>query len=498
MKGRLKRALDRILPGDSLLDRAVTGGLWEGATNVVDRSIHLATLVVLARLLDPEAFGLMGMTLLVLHGVNRFTRLGIDESLIQHQADSIDEYLDTAWTLNVARGVLLCAFIVLVAPLFAAFFDRPDLVDLVRVIAIAPLVAGFGNPGIVYLDRELAFHRYFVYRVGTRIAASAVGVGYALTFGTVWALVAAVVVNRVVALPLSYLVHSYRPALAYDHDRAREMLGYGRWILASTLLAFLAAWGDDAFLGWYLGAAALGVYQLAYRLSNAPATEISHTVSRAVFPAYAKLQDDPETLRRGYLLTLNLVALVTVPATVGIVTTAPVFVSAALGPQWGDVVVPLQVLAVYGLIRSIRTTTVPLFRAVDQPQRETQVRVAKLVAVVVFIYPATAAYGAVGTGLAIIASGLVALPLSGYLAMGVADLRLGQLGRRLAFPVAGSALMAGCVLALRRAFSFAPPVEFVLLVVAGVVTYAGAMLSMERRYEVGLDRLFSAVREGVG
>lgn len=179
-----------------------------------------------------------------------------------------------------------------------------------------------------------------MYVLSGRLAYVGIAVGYALVSPTVWALVFGHIAGRAVKVIASYLVHGYRPRPAFERAYAVEMLTYGKWIFGSSVLSFLTNEGDDVFVGWALGAASLGIYQMGHRISNAPATEITHTISRVVFPTYAKLQDDTDALHRGYLETLKLIALVAIPATVGIVFVIPLFTRAFLGSDWTSMILP--------------------------------------------------------------------------------------------------------------------------------------------------------------
>jgi PST family polysaccharide transporter/lipopolysaccharide exporter len=382
------RALwDRTTPSGSVTDRAVQSGAWATLSNVLGRGLQLVKLVVLANLLSPEEFGLIGIALLTLAAIRRVTKLGIDEALIQRPETDVDEYLDTAWVLRSGRGIAIAAVVVAGAPVVADVFDVPAATDVIRVMALVPLLRGVQNPGIVYFRKSLEFHKEFVYQVGRAFADASVAVAAALVLGNVWALVFGALAGVLARLSLSYLVHEYRPGLAFDRKRAREMLGFGKWITLSGALVFLINEGDDAFVGWFLSAGALGLYQVAYRLSNAPATEISHVISSVIFPTYAQLQDDESSLRRAYFRTLQLTTFVAVPSAVGIAVVAPTFVPAVLGPAWTDAVPVMQLLAVWGLMRALGATTGPLFRSVGRPDIESKIQLGKLLIIAAFIYP---------------------------------------------------------------------------------------------------------------
>jgi PST family polysaccharide transporter/lipopolysaccharide exporter len=189
---------------------------------------------------------------------------------------------------------------------------------------------------------------------------------------------------------VSYVIHGYRPRPEFHHGIATDLFDYGKWILGSGIVLFLINQGDDAFVGWYLGATALGFYQLAYRFSNAPATEVTHIISRVVFPTYSQIQTDKEKLRTGYFRTVQIVTVISFPMAVGIAVVAPTFVRAFLGEQWLPTILAMQILAFWGIIRSLGAAVGPLFNALGQPDVNTKLQTLKLVIIAIFIYPATA------------------------------------------------------------------------------------------------------------
>ncbi|WP_254820964.1 lipopolysaccharide biosynthesis protein [Haloglomus halophilum] len=498
---RLRRLLaaarSRLRPSGSVGERAANSVVWAFLANGLGRGLQLAKLLVLANFLSQAAFGLVGVALLLLVGVRRFSNLGIDEALIQHPDADVDDYLATAWVVRAVRGLLTAGLVFAAAPLVAAFFvapaRQPLLTAVVRAMALVPLLRGLQNPGAVYLRKELAFHREFGYRVGTAAADVSVAVAAVIALGSVWALVYGTLAGAATRLGLSYLVHPSRPGLGFDRARARELLGFGKWVTGSGIAAFLTTEGDDAFVGWFLGVGALGLYQTAYRFSNAPATEISQVVSSVVFPTYAKLQDDEDALESAYLRTVQLTTFLAFPAAVGIAAVAPVFVDAFINNEQGWdlalLAVTMQALAAWGLLRAIGATTGPLFRAVGRPDYETKIQLAKLAVIAVAIYPLTAAFGLLGTAAAVVGASLfVAEPVATGLAVRTAGADYRAFLGLLAYPALGSAAMGVCVVAVARSVQLSPLVELPVLVTAGLVTYAGAVLVLSR---LGYDVLSS-------
>jgi PST family polysaccharide transporter/lipopolysaccharide exporter len=470
----LKRAL---VPQESVTGLAVTGGIWSTLINVADRVLRLGMLAVLARYLDPADFGLMGIALLTLGAIQQFSNLGLDSALIQHRDENVDRYLNTAWVMQIGRGGLLAAIAFLGAPFVADFFNEARAADVLRVISIAPLLLGLRNPGVVYLQKNMEFHKRFIYQITGAVFNVTVAITFAYVYRNVWALVFGLLAERTAKVLVSYYLHDYRPWPAFDLELARGMY--------------------DAFLGWFLGATALGFYQMAYRFSNAPATEVTHIISQVTFPAYSKVQDDLSKLREGFFRTLQLTTVVSFPMATGIAVVAPTFVLAVFGTGWLPMVLPMQILAAYGASRSFGSTFGPLFQAIGRPDLSTKLQAANLAILAVLIYPLTAAYGTTGTALAV-AGVMIITPVPVYLVLETIEASYRRFIRILFYPTAGSIVMGITVWFAQSQLELGSSIlELLLLIGLGVVVYGLAILSAERWFGYGINSLLRTMKESI-
>ena len=495
--GTLRRALVPGSSEDPVVERTVKSGVWAMLINVSDRGLQLGMIMVLASLLSPAAFGLMGIALLAVNALGWVTRLGIDEALIQQEDANVDAYLNTTWSLQIARGVAVSAIAFAAAPLVGMAFSEPKVVPLVRVMSLYPAIKGLQNPGVMYFLKNLEFHRQFVYQLTTRLTHVVVAVAYGFLYRSVWALAFGFIAGAVAKVVISYLVHGYRPRPGFETDVARELLGYGKWITGSSILSFVRSQGDDGFVGWYLGASTLGLYQIAYRVSNAPATEITQTISSVTFPAYSKVQNDVSALREGFYRTVKTTTLVSWPAGVGLIAVSPTFVRAFFGEEWLPMILPMQILAVFGLLHSLTSSASPLFRAIGRPELDTKIQVLKLAVLAAVILPLTAVFDLTGTAIAVVVASAVGAPVAAVLSVRSVDGRLRDLAGIVAYPGAGSLIMGAGVLALQRWLVLPPLLEFPVLVLAGVAIYGVVMLAIDRRFEYGLRPLLSMVKDAV-
>jgi len=319
-----------ITPGETLSQKVVKGGFWVFLLRIVNRGFSLVRLIILARILSPSDFGLMGIALLTMSTLETFSQTGFQQALIQKK-ENIRSYLDSSWTALIFRGFILFVILYFIAPYAAIFFDAPKAKPIIQVIGFTVLFRAFTNIGVIYFQKELEFNKQFIYQFSGTLADFIVAISAVLILKNVWALVLGSLAGSIVRCLISYLIHPYRPKLNFNLEKIKELFGFGKWILGSNILAFLLTQGDDIFVGKLLGTTALGFYQMAYRVSNMPATEITHVISQVTFPAYSKLQGNIPKLREAYLKVLQFTAFLSFPIAGLIFILAPDFTKIFLG-----------------------------------------------------------------------------------------------------------------------------------------------------------------------
>lgn len=392
---------------DTLYSKARRGSILIGASNSLKVLLSMIRMVVIARLLMPADIGLMGIVLFNVAIIESFSQTGFAAALVQ-QKNKIDGYLDTAQIVSVLRGFILFSIIFLVAPLIGSFFNSPGVTGLLRIAGISFLLDGFVNIGVVAFRKELEFNKVFIIQQVEVFADILVTIVLAIMLKNAWALVFGYIAGKSAKCISSYIMHPYRPGISFDGHKARELFRFGKHLLFSSIIILLITQGDDAIVGKILGATALGFYVMAYKLSNLAATSITHVFSQVAFPVYSKLQNDPDELRKAYLKALKLISFAAFPVCGGIIILAPEVVDLFLGEKWLEIVPAMQILAVFGLIRSLGGTTGPLFQGVGKPEIITKFNFWKLILMAVCIVPLTIHYGIVGTALTVTATSIFA------------------------------------------------------------------------------------------
>ena len=457
--------------GDSSLGRrALQGGIWVFVLKASHRTLGLIRTIILARLLAPSDFGLFGIAVLAINMMETFSDIGIGQALIQKRGD-IKNYLDTAWTVQVLRSITIFALLYLAAPSVSRFFQSPQALNIIRAVAFIELFTGFGNIGTVYFQKELRFDKRFTLGVTSLVANISISLTLAFLLKSVWALVYGSLAGAFVTMVMSYVLQPYRPKLRLDLIKLKELLNFGKWLFGSSILVFLVTQGDDAFVGKILGVTTLGFYQMAYRLSNAPATEITNVISMVTFPAYSKMQENISRIRDAYLNVLQVTLFLSIPMAGLIFVLAPDFTRIFLGDKWMPMVPAMQVLAIAGLLLSIEATMAPIFLATGRPRIGTFWQSIRLIVLVLCIYPLSMQWGIAGTSLAVCMSIAVCTFGSLLKVSSIIKMKAAAVGKIMIYPIANTCLMLLGVLFLRWNIRSIGIFSFLAMLFTGGIVY---------------------------
>lgn len=391
------------------------GGYRSGALRAVfgltgvrlsSRLFGMLRLVVVADLLGPSEIGVFAVSLTALSTLDVFSEIGVRKALVQKQGD-IRPYLDVAWSVQLLRGVAVSGLLFSTAPLVAAWFRAPAAVEVLQLMAIAPLLRGAMSPRVVQLDRELMVGRLAVLELGATAIDVVLSIGLLLVFEpTVLALVWSRVAMTVYMLIVSFLLMPHAPKLSFRRDRVSELMGFGVWVFVSAVVAFILTRGGDFVVGRVLTTRELGIYTLATQLAIMPLLEVAQVVGRVTFPVYSKLQGDLGRLARAFCQSFLLVAATVIGGASLIAGAAPELVAVWLDAEWGPAATLAPWLVVWGACRALGAMNSNLFMAVGQPRLASRYQLLMLAVFAVVIYPGAAIWGLNGVGAALAVVGL--------------------------------------------------------------------------------------------
>ncbi|WP_116813674.1 lipopolysaccharide biosynthesis protein [Steroidobacter cummioxidans] len=383
----------------SLRSKILRSGFWQALATIGVNGLTFAKSAVLARLLVPEAFGLMSLSLMAIRGAQLITETGFGNAMVQRQGDW-DSAKDTAFTLLALRGLLLALLMVPVGYGMSAFYGKSELVPLIGVLGVSFLFSGMANINLMRTIRELDFKKVAVIENVVGLASFVIAIAIAWWTRSVWALVASFVAAAAIKTTMSYFLIPGRPVFHIDRKVALELLHYGKFITAATILMFIASEAGGAVIGKMLDVTQLGHYSVAFLLANFPPTHVAFVLSNIMFPAYSKIQNDLPVLRKTFAQVTDVIASLVMPVMAGMAAAADTMIGAFYGAGWENAVGPFRILCIYGALHAIVTVNGYMFNGIGRPDIGFRIAVIRVVCILVLIVPAIQLGGTVGAAAA--------------------------------------------------------------------------------------------------
>lgn len=285
------------MPRSSLFSRVLRGSALTAGSYAVTQALRLASNLVLTRLLFPEAFGLMALVSVFLIGLSMFSDVGIGPAISQSRRGDDPEFLDTAWTIQVWRGLLLWLTTCLFAWPAAQLYQAPQLLTLLPAAGLTLLIGGFNPTRIDSANRHLLLGRLTLLDLIAQVIGIVAMVALAFAMRSVWALVIGAIIGSVAKLVLTHQgLPGQRNRFRWEPTAGRELIHFGKWIFLSTACGFLLSQGDKAILGAYLQLDQLGVYNIGYFLASFPVLLGGAVTGRVLIPIY---RDHPPAASAG-------------------------------------------------------------------------------------------------------------------------------------------------------------------------------------------------------
>jgi O-antigen/teichoic acid export membrane protein len=350
--------------------RTVDAFAWRLLSESSKLVLQIGVQITLARLLPVDAFGVLAVASLVVNFGSRVSEIGTGPALIQ-RAEITARHIRAAFALSVACGAAVSIGIWLAAPLTASLFRVAAATPILRLIGLVFVLGSIGTTAESLLLRRMDYRRLlWVDLLSYGCGYAIVGIGLSLLHYGVWALAWATVAQTIFKTTMLLVMspHPMRPCLA--GAETGQLLNFGIGMTLGRLASFAAQNADYFVVARWLGTTALGFYSRAYQLMCLPIYQFSSILNTVLFPAYSSIQTDAERLRRGYLGSVCLSAIVVFPALTTMAIVAPELMTAAFGPQWSPATPALQILCLAGTLYCIYNLADSLVRAAGAVYRK--------------------------------------------------------------------------------------------------------------------------------
>ncbi len=396
-------------------DHAADGSIWRSAMFMFGsrgaiQILSVAKGIAVARLLGPTDLGSFFLVSGVVGALEIASHPGLEDALINSD-DERPRLWQAAWTFLIIRGAVISAILMLAAPPIAAWLHAPDIVPLLRVVALVPFIRGFTSLALDWRARRVDLRPTATTELVANAAELTAGIALAAATRSTWALVAAMLIGVAVRAVWSYRYAGFRPRFVLSFREIRPLMHFSKWRFVSNLLYYVSTRADDLLVGRYLGRRALGEYRIAYRLANLPTTEIVSVLESVAFPALAvRARESREWALATYPRYLTLTCGLAGPLAAVFAATAQPLVAALLGSEFAPAATPLAIMCVAGYLRAVVSTAGSLVLSLGRPALDTMMGAVRATVLVVGIVT-LAPHGVVGAAIASLLSLVVTVPM---------------------------------------------------------------------------------------
>ena len=334
---------------ENIKDKAVKGVGWSTIDTVCGQGVTFLVGLVLARLLSPSEYGLIGLILIFVNLSNTIVDSGFSNALIRMKNADNAAY-NTGFLTNLGISVLLYGLLFLSAPFIAGFFYEPELTALLRVMGIIVIINAFTLIQRTVLTKNIDFKTQTKASLTSSVASGLVGIGMALADYGVWALAGQQITRQLLNMLCLWLLSHWRPRLMFSTECFRELWSFGWKLLASSLIS--TAWTEisQVIIGKCYTTQTLGQYTRARQFRDICSTTLTTVIQRVTYPILSEMQDDHERLREGYRRVIRLTMLITFTLLAGMAASARTLVLCLVGEKWLPCVPFLQLLCVMGML----------------------------------------------------------------------------------------------------------------------------------------------------
>lgn len=399
-----------IAPSNRVM-KAMRGGTWTMAGYGASQVLRLASTLTLARMLAPQAFGLVALVNVFLSGLEMLSDLGIGMDVVQHPRGDDPVFINTAFLIQAGRGFVLWGIATALAYPFARFYHQPAVLTLLIVGSLSVLFRGFNSGSLWGLTRHVELGKYNLLTTGSDFLGLVVSIIWAIVSPTAWALVVGRVASTVALLVASHAIAKHRVSLDWDPCAAKAIFAFGAGIFLSTATYFLGGEAERLIVGKFVTLVELGCFSLALSISSAAAKGLQQIIVQVFFPMMSdSLREDRDAALRHFAKARHLLLAVSSCVAVGFIVGSHWFVAMVLGPKYAMAGWMLQLLGVRGALELFMSATASMLFALGTSKYAALGNVAKLIFLAIGL---TLAFGRFGFREALWV--LTLAPLANYL-----------------------------------------------------------------------------------
>ncbi len=369
---------------DNLKQKTLHAISWSFVESIAARSVQFIVGIILARLLFPEQFGLIGMLTIFMAVSQAFLDSGFGAALIQKK-EATPTDINSIFYFNILVGFAAAGLLCLIAPWISVFYNQPILTPLTRAMSMTIVINSFGMIQSTILTKEINFKTQTKVSLISGVLSGIIGISLAVSGFGVWSLVVQQVSNSLAGTIALWFYSPWRPALLFSFDSLRGLFGFGSRLLFSSLLYQIFENIYLIVIGKLFSATSLGYFTRAQTLKNVPVLTLSTMVARVTFPVFSTIQDDPVRLKRGLKKASTILVMVNFPMMIGIAAVARPLVLVMLTEKWAPCIPYLQLLCLGGLLIPLGFMNLNMLQALGRSDLFLRLEIIKKVIIVINI-----------------------------------------------------------------------------------------------------------------
>ena len=330
---------------ESLKNKTVKGLGWSALDNAARYGMQFAISIVLARLLSPDDYGLLGLTGIFTVVCTALVNGGFTTALIRKK-DATDDDFNTAFICNLGMSLLVYAVVFLCAPLIANFFERQELIALVRVSSLGLIIGALGLVQRTRLTKRIDFKTQTKITLVSTVVSGIVGIGMAIAGFGVWALVAQQLTTQTLSTILLYIYNRWLPRFRFSTESFHELFGFGWKMMVSALIDSIWKELYQVVVGKFYSPATLGQYTRARHYAKLFSSNLTTVVERVTYPVLSSIQDDKERMVSAYRRIIRTSMFITAVALFSLGAVSEPLIYCMIGPKWHDAATYLPLICI--------------------------------------------------------------------------------------------------------------------------------------------------------
>jgi len=462
----------------NLTQKTLKGILWSYGSFIGGKSLTFVSTIILARLLAPEQFGLVGYCLVAIQYLEILNSAGIDSALIARR-ENLEEAANAAFVANILLGIFSFGLTWFLAPTVAIFFKEDAIVPLLRLLGISLPISGIGMVPDALLQRQLRFRIRLMPAVGRSLMKGLVSILLAVLGMGVWSLVWGQIIGILTSTLLAWILAGWKPTWRFNSSATRAVTVYGIHIVMLEIVGALRENVDYLLVGRILGAAALGYYTMAFRIPELLIRSVNNAIGRVSLPVLAITQPDPAKLRSFYFNYLRYLSIFIFPIGMGLTITAPLFIPIFLSAQWSAAIVPTMFISMALVISALGYVPGVLYKATNRPDVLNRLAFVKM-PIAVFILWYSTRWGINGVAAGQIAMSTISLSLDSLIANYIMQYPIKELIRNIIPALSATFIMALTLIFAHRVLPFDGIFELVVMVLLGILVYISSLWLIDR------------------